>query len=627
MCGIAGVITASKNFHVASLLNEAATMQSHRGPDASSISVENDGLWEVGFAHQRLAVLDLSESGVQPMESLHGKSSIIYNGEVYNYRDIRKDLAAQKYLSSTDTEVVLNALEEKGIFAASNLFNGMWAFAWHDKANSKLFLCRDRIGIKPLYYYKNERGFYFSSEIKTILATSKDEFDLNYQAVGEYLCQALQNTSTSTMYAGIYSVAPGHYLEIDLSENEIRPIEKCYWSVSNALPYEGDDVVGDVRKIFYDSVRLRMISDVPIGVTLSGGLDSSAIAGAMKDHLGGVGNLNILSVVSPGSDLDESPFIDIMCDYLGAKAEKVTLDWSPDEAVALLRDVTWHNDTPVGSFSNVAHYLMMKKANDLGITVILSGQGADELLCGYKKYLGFYVQSLLRRMRFLKAVGTIAGFLINRSIISQFSFMEAKRYLPNFLTGSAPDISGIQLKKCYSPVALSLKPKQTIEQRQIEDLEKYSVPFLTQYEDRMSMAWSREIRLPFLDYRLIELLAHLPADEKLFKGWTKYVFRKAMQDRIPDSIVWRKDKQGFVSPQEQWLKHELKEEVCAVFSKDALIFSMGLVDREVLMDKYEHFCMQKQGKGKVWYREIFAPFALELWLQVNKQYIKSNELH
>ena len=627
MCGIAGIITASKNIDVASLLDISASVQAHRGPDASSFSLENDGLWQVGFSHQRLSILDLSELGVQPMNSCSKQSSIVYNGEVYNYSEIKKDLESQSYLSNTDTEVVLNTLEQKGIFDASNLFNGMWAFAWHDKVNSKVYLCRDRVGVKPLYYYQNDEGLYFSSEIKTILEISKDKFQLNYQVVGEYLCQALQDTSTSTMYEGIYSVAPGHYLEIDLNKNEISPIETCYWSVSDALPYKGNDVVGDLRDLFYDAVRLRMISDVPVGVTLSGGLDSSAIATAMNDHLGGSGNLNILSVVSPGSDLDESPFIDIMSDYLGTEAHKVTLDWNPVEAVSLLKKVTWHNDTPVGSFSNAAHYLMMKKANELGITVILSGQGADELLCGYKKYLGFYIQSLLRNNRFLKALLTLSGFVINRSIISQFNFMEAKRYLPSFLTGNAPDIKGHQLAKYYSPVGLSLKPTQTFEGRQIDDLERYSVPFLTHYEDRMSMAWSREIRLPFLDYRLIELLAHLPADQKLFKGWTKYVFRKAMENNLPKSIVWRKDKQGFVNPQEQWLKHELKEEVSKVFSSDALIFSMGLVDREVLMDKYDKFCMQKQGKGKIWYREIFAPFALEIWLQINVQYIKPNELH
>ena len=559
------------------------------------------------------------------MESITGCSSIVYNGEVYNFKEIREGLVTQNYVSNTDTEVVLNALEENGIFNASNLFNGMWAFAWHDRSNSKVYLCRDRVGVKPLYYYQNNDGFYFSSELKTILEISNEKFELNYQVVGEYLCQALQDTSTSTMYKGIFSVAPGHYLEIDLKSDEINVVETCYWSVSNASPYQGNNIVDEIGSLFDDAVRIRMISDVPVGITLSGGLDSSAIAASMKDQIGESDDLNVLSVVSPGSQLDESRFVDIMSDFLGSEAHKITLDWNPTDAVGLLKKVTWHNDTPLGSFSNAAHYLMMKRANELGVTVILSGQGADEVLYGYKKYLVFYIQSLLRNFRFFKAATTMASFIINRSIVSQFNFMEAKRYLPKILKGKSYDIKGSMLKKYYSPVVLSLKPKQSIEERQIDDLEKYSVPFLTHYEDRMSMAWSREIRLPFLDYRLVELLAHLPADQKLLRGWTKYVFRKAMEKRLPKTIVWRKDKQGFINPQEQWLKHELKEEVSKIFSSDALIFSMGLVDRKVLIDKYEKYCKQKQGKGRIWYREIFAPLALEIWLQINAKYIKPNE--
>ncbi len=622
MCGIAGIITTSQDVDLFEKLTLAEESQKHRGPDIQDKSVTVDGKWSIGFSHQRLSILDLSDSGIQPMVSNTGGSSIIYNGEVYNYKEVKEEVSVQKYNSNTDTEVVLNALEEFGVDAALNKFNGMWAFAWHDKLNNKLYLCRDRAGIKPLYYYTNNNTLYFSSEVKAILEASNDKFTLNNQAVGEYLFQSLQDTSNNSMYSEIQSVPAGCYLAIDLSKSELE--FKCirYWSVLKSSNYSGDDLVGHIKDLFNDSVRLRMRSDVPVGVTLSGGLDSSAIAASMKEHLGSSENLNILSAVSSNSKLDESEFIDEMAVFLKAKVHKVDMNWSSSEAIELLNKVTWYNDSPVGSFSNVAHYLLMEKAHELGITVILSGQGADELLCGYKKYLGFYVQGLLREKRWLKASRVLLGFIFNRSIVNQFSLMEAKRYLPKRFHKNDIDIRGPKLKSDFQALSPGLKVGQTMQQRQAEDLDVFSVPFLTHYEDRMSMAWSREIRLPFLDYRLMELLLNLPVEKKMYRGWTKYIFRKAMDSMLPSKINWRKDKQGFVNPQEEWLKNELKTDVLNMFSENALIFSLDLIDRESLLNKYDAFCSQSGNKASVWYRDIFAPFALEIWLQINKKHLK-----
>jgi asparagine synthase (glutamine-hydrolysing) len=285
-----------------------------------------------------------------------------------------------------------------------------------------------------------------------------------------------------------------------------------------------------------------------------------------------------------------------------------------------MRKVTWHNDSPLGSFSNVAHYLLMKKAHELGITVILSGQGADELLCGYKKYLGFYVQSLVRSRKYFQALKVLLRFSLNGSILNQFNLQEAKRYLPDSWKKKDLDIKGPALQG-YKPVSVGLQAGQSVIQRQGTDLKQFSVPYLTHYEDRMSMAWSREIRLPFLDYRLMELFISLPVNFKMTGGWTKYVFRKALEKFLPSQIVWRKDKQGFVNPQEEWLRNELKEEVLQVFSEEALIFQLGLVSREALLEKYQEFCVQNTGKGRVWYRDIFNPFALEIWLQQYKDFV------
>lgn len=624
MCGIAGVLSHSQSFDVAAYLSVAEQMQKHRGPDIQDQKIIKSGAWNLGLAHQRLSVLDLSQAGAQPMSSAGEQSCIIYNGEVYNYIELKEQLNTVDFASKTDTEVLLYALQEWGIDKALQQFNGMWAFVWFDAVKQKLYLCRDRAGVKPLYYFCKDNTLYFSSEVKTILDASKELFSINYQAVGEYLVQSLQDSEHNTFFNEIKAVPAAHYIEIDLTQPELNLNLVGYWNVLNSPAYEGNDLVGHVKTLFDDAVKIRLRSDVPVGVTLSGGLDSSSIAATMKKHLINTENLHVISAVAPDSGLDESEFIDIMADSLKVHVHKVHLKWQAEEAIELLKKTIWHNDAPVGSFSNVAHYLLMQKAHELGITVILSGQGADELLCGYKKYLGFYIQSLLRGKRMLKTIGVLLSFLANKTIISQFNLKEAKRYLPKRFRTKEIDITGTQLKNNYVPKALGLQRNQTVQQRQASDLTQYSVPFLTHYEDRMSMAWSREIRLPFLDYRLMELFINLPIKNKLSKGWTKYILRQAMDELLPKQITWRKDKQGFVNPQEEWLRNELYETVIDYFGPNALMFQLGLVDRDKLLEKYRLYCANSS-KGSVWYRDIFNPLSLEIWLQLNKKYLMPNE--
>ncbi|GAX62932.1 asparagine synthase [Candidatus Scalindua japonica] len=622
MCGISGAISNNQSF-ISEFLKKSETAQIHRGPDYQGREIVGVGDWLIGLGHQRLSILDLSESGKQPMWSASSKTVIVYNGEVYNYKELKKTSLDFTAKSSTDTEIVIQILEKFGIQTALNQFNGMWAFAWLNTDEKKLYLARDRAGIKPLYYTIQDSGIYFSSEIKGILKGIGSTFAINLEVISEYICQSLQGSTDQTFFEGINIIPAGHFAEIDLSGSDLNINLIKYWDVLDAkLSSDLSGIEARSKSLFFDAIMLRMRSDVPVGVTLSGGVDSSAISAVMKNFLAEEQQLNILSVVSPGSDHDESEFIDIMAEHLQNKVYKVQLGWNPKDTMTLMKKATWNNDSPLGSFSNVAHYLLMKKASELGITVILSGQGADELLCGYKKYLGFYLQFLLRTKKYFKVILVITGFLLNRSVITQFNFQEAKRYLPSLWHKKDIDIRGSKLKS-YHYKQLGLTGKQTMQERQADDLRKYSVPFLTHYEDRMSMAWSREIRLPFLDYRLMELFVNLPTAYKLKNGWTKYVFRKAIENILPKQITWRRDKQGFVIPQEQWLKKELKEEILKLFSEDALIFKYQIINREALLQKYVDYCQQKDHKGNVWYREIFNPMALEIWLQVNHQYIDS----
>lgn len=623
MCGIAGIYSGGE-LSVDNFERNANRFQIHRGPDFQSFRRFETGNAILSLIHQRLSILDLSSNGNQPMSSACNGYHLVYNGEIFNYKELYGELNIESLRSSSDTEVLLEIIAKFGVRDALNRFNGMWAFALYDQKNRKLILARDRFGVKPLYYFRNGKDLYFSSELKTITHSVDFRFTLNYQALGEFVQQSLQDTTESSFFNEIKSVPAGCFLEFNLDDFDQEPLLHKYW-VGLEEECEERLTPEEVYKLFDDSVRIRMRSDVPVGLTLSGGIDSSAIAAMMTKHAADRSNINVLSIVSPGSNEDESEFVDLVANHLGLNVTKIELDWDKLDIDQLISRVTWHNDAPIGSFSNLAHFLLMEEAHKLGIKVILSGQGADEVLCGYKKYVGFYSQFLYRQKKFLKLSKLLFGFFFNRSVLNQFRIAEAKRYLPRLFKLSNETLLGEELVKYYSPVKLGLKASQDIVNRQIEDIEKFSVPYLTHYEDRMSMAFSTEIRLPFLDYRFVKRLTKAPIDLKLSKGWTKYIFRRAISKSLPSKIVWRKDKMGFTMPQDKWLRSTLKPQILSYFNEEALIFKLGLINRKKLLDNYESFCSRSLFKKSIWYREIFAPFALEVWLQQNKDVIKIDE--
>lgn len=624
MSGIAGIITRKNDVNISQ--EKGCKTQVHRGPDGQSeyIDLEND--WHIGLSHQRLSTIGLAESGSQPMLYMD-KGVIIFDGELYNYLEIRKELKDEgfEFQTDSDTEVLLVSLHFYGLEKALQKFNGMWSFAWYDIENKKIYLCRDRFGIKPLQYFVENDSLFFASEIKTILEMANRKFELNEQKVGEYLSQSLIASDEETFFKRVYRLPAGSYAEIDLTASNLRDINiQYYWTLDIEEQSVGSEerLITEVQELFSDAVKLQLRGDVPIGVLLSGGIDSSAITAVMHELLGKEANINIFSAVSEDKRFDESYFIDAVATYLGRPVNKVTLDFGPEEAMELLDTVNWHNDEPVGSFSNVAHYLLMKKAHKMGIKVILSGQGADELLCGYKKYVGFYVQQLVKQKRLIKAVKVLAEFKRRGTVLNQFSIQEAKRYLPAKLKPKEINILGERIIKNYKPVSIGLGNSNSVKDRQILDVKRFSVPMISQFEDRMSMAWSQVVRLPFLDHRIVEKFVSLPIDYKLNNGWTKYIFRKAIEPILPEEVVWRKDKQGFVNPQSEWLKNELKEKVQSYFAEDSLIVKLGLVNYEAVNEKYKEYCSQKTNKGNIWYREIFVPLALESWLRQYQKYIE-----
>lgn len=618
MCGLFGAIIRNDpnaRAQLAVRAEKAQAVQAHRGPDMAAFAWVEVGDRLVLLAHQRLSILDLSEAGRQPMTSHDGRCQIVYNGEIYNYQEIAAAHGFAQMTSTSDTEVILERLSRAhNVADAFAEFNGMWALAMLNMADGTLLLSRDRAGIKPLYYTFVGDDFYFASEIKTLLALTGKKFAINKAVVARYIEQSLQDDTDETFFEGIRALPAGTYATIDLAKTPQALAPVSYWDPFAARGrWNYKNPQATFRELFADAVRLRLRSDVPVGMTLSGGLDSSLIAHAMKEQLGH-SNFTVLSAVSPGAKEDESRFVDIMAKACGLNVTKIELGWQPEDALGLMARATWCNDAPLGSFSNVAFYLLMQAAQQQGVKVILSGQGADELLCGYKKFLGFYVKHLLRSNRYIKLATTLVGFAWNGTVLKQFSLAEAKRYLAKSGGGS---VLGEALREVYKPAPIG-DIGTSLAQRQWCDYRQYSVPFLTHYEDRLSMAFAREIRLPYLDYRLVEFLLNAPDELKLNKGWTKWLMRDAFCEMLPKEIIWRKDKQGFVNPQAGWLKHELRPQVEARFADGARMYEYGLIDAKKLRARYTDYCAGKTG---IWYREIFNPLALEIWLEQYAGYL------
>ena len=609
MCGLIAYV--GTNGGGAEFVVKAAAVQAHRGRDGAGIEAFNVGAWRVTLGHQRLAILDLSEAGLQPMTSASGRFVIAFNGEVYNHEQLRRKFGLSELCSATDTEVVLEVIEKIGIERALPEFNGMWAFVLLDKAGRRLYMSRDRFGKKPLYWMEKGGELFFASEAKALIKEMGSGFRSDALVASRFLIQSLQDVDEQYWVEGIRAFPPASWAVVNLdSPSASIGAANRFWSLDETQVEEDfESFVPRLRETVRDAVLQRLRTDVPVGVALSGGLDSSIIAQLVAGRSNNVGDqVRFLSAVSPGKREDESPFIDIVARHLGVPVEKVELDQELKGGfVDLLRSVTFYNDAPLASFSNVLFYLLMKRANAIGLKVIYSGQGADEAFCGYKKYPLFELRRLLGRGQVAQAIALSAPFLANGTVFSQFSMAEAKRYRGK----SAPSILGEAARAAY--VAEPLGQFTSLSRRQVDDLTKYSVPYLTHYEDRLSMASSCEVRAPFLDYRVVEMGVRAPVSFKLRRGWTKYCLRKAFEDTLPPAITWRKDKQGFVNPQDAWLKEKLSGEVEAMIA-DPLspAFAEGLVDRDAYRALYSRY---RQGDKSIWFREVFAPFALDTWLK------------
>jgi asparagine synthase (glutamine-hydrolysing) len=617
MCGVLGCIGQWPD---TDQWTAAFWAQRFRGPDSW-------GEWHGEFAgvrvavgHQRLAIIDLTGNGAQPMAHPATGSILTFNGEIYNFLELREELesAGERFRGHSDTEVLLHALEHWGVEATLPRLNGMWAFAWVDLRGSRVVLSRDRFGEKPLHLTVGRDGVFFASDIRALLALHPISRKVDRHSLATFLRLGALDTDSQTMFKGITQVPAGSWMEFGARDIGRIPAARRFWRCpTEAAPMPMPELAERVRELFTDSVRLRLRSDVPIGLLLSGGLDSSSIAAAA--HSIGCSNLAMLSLVSNDPTVDESAYIDAVAKHLGTKVHRVKLPEDPQAIVAHLEEVVACVGAPVNSLSNVAHWLLMREARQHGMTVILSGQGGDEILCGYRKYLGFHLQHLLRTGHPVSAIASAWGFLRNGAVLRQFDRGHAARYFRAPALHRPTTRLGPLLRD--ETVAFpGLQREETIQSRQRRDLEELSVPTLTHFEDRTSMAWSREIRLPFLDHRLVELLVPTDPAQKLHAGWTKYPLRAAFAQDLPDAIVWRRDKQGFANPEKSWMRTVLRARFEEQFlQRDAQVFARGILAFEGVSDAWRRFCATPS--SGVWTRDFIQMMSLEIWLRHNARYL------
>lgn len=632
MCGILGIWNFDGKHIDLKNLQVATNIMRHRGPDDEGYFLINTRSgkkincrgndtdirlnlplidkfkheeFDVAFGFRRLAILDLSPAGHQPMLSADGRLSIIFNGEIYNYLDLRTELTNDGYSfhTATDTEVILAAYDRWGLDCLSR-FNGMWAFAIYDSHAHTLFLARDRFGVKPLYYWVSPQGFVaFASEIKAFSVLPGWKPYGNGQRIYDFLVYGILDHTDETMFCDVFQMAPGSYAHWPLRTTEMMQLAAMagnklptqQWYQLKPMPFSGNlmNAAEGFCERLTDSVRLRLRADVPVGSCLSGGLDSSSIvciANRLLREQGVEGQQKTYSACTDVARFDERLYIDKVVADTGVHA-RYTYP-SMDALFNLLPDLSWYQDEPFGSTSIFAQWCVFELATRAGVKVMLDGQGADEMLAGYHSFFGQRLAGLLKRFKLLSMfrewnlIHTKHGYSnltlarwTTRNCIPALAPLVATicgtsnkilAWLDIRRLGVEPDDFGRRWDRCGTTVQEVSNALITL----------ISVPMLLHWEDRNSMAHSIESRVPFLDYRLVEYVLGLPDEFKISEGVTKRVLREGMRNILPEEIRWRMDKVGFATPEEIWMREKNTAYFRELLS-EAISLSGGILKREV----------------------------------------------
>jgi asparagine synthase (glutamine-hydrolysing) len=622
MCGIAGLLNLSAE-PVPALgrkLAAANELLRHRGPDG-------DGAWEhprghVGFAHRRLSIIDLSPAGAQPMTD-EGGNWITYNGEIYNYVELRDELGRDGFRTSSDTEVILRAYRRWGADCVNHL-RGMFAFALWDEGRQTLFCARDRFGIKPFYYTTAGGNFYFASEVKALLPFV-GRIETDPEAFKEYLSFQFC-LSGRTLFAGVNELQPGHLLEVGPGG---AVTVRRYWEVFYNLDFDHTARYFEerLRHLLAESVRLHLRSDVPLGAYVSGGMDSSVVASLAssqsdKEFIGFTGKFSF------GEEYDESRYARALAEHCGFELREV--DITAADFIENLGRVIYHLDFPVAGPGSFPQYMVSRLASR-SRKVVLGGQGGDEIFGGYARYLIAYFEQCIKAA--IDGTMGSGNFVVTyESIIPNLTALRNyKPLLKEFwreglfepmdrryfrLINRAPELGDEvrwELLNGYSPFETlrTIFNGDNVGKESYFDLMthfdfKTLLPALLQVEDRVSMAHGVESRVPFLDHPLIEMVATIPADIKFKDGTMKRVLKDAMRSVLPASIVERKDKMGFPTPLNEWIRGEAHE-----FVRDTLT-SRAALSRELIDNRKVAEGLDGEPKFG---RKVWGLLSLELWQQ------------
>ncbi len=642
MCGIAGVVRLDVRDVDTGAFYTALSLMKHRGPDDEGMVLidSNTGKFEerggedtpqelgladihvpttlksrVVLGNRRLSIIDLTIKGHQPQKNEDHTIWVVLNGEVYNYRELKKELtkAGHEFLSDSDTEAIVHGYEQWGMELLLSRMIGMWGFALWDQSRRKLYLVRDRFGIKPLYYHLDDAQLVFSSEIKAIRVLYPAK--MNDRRIAEFLWFKPYE-SDETFFDGINQVMAAHYVELDVATKSLRT--KRYWQLSEVnASYEKTDFSEATEKfyeLFEQSIKLHMRSDVPVGTCLSGGLDSSSIVclsqkllqeGALAEKgLENTKRLKTFSSAPQEKRISEVPYIEEVVQHTDVEPHFTTPTFDDfmkdfDELVAI-------HDEPFQDPSVYMQYRVIKLAKENGVKVLLDGQGGDECLAGYQRYLHDYLKDLIREKKYFRALVNFFGTL---DLTGPFFWRYFRKRF------------GTRQRTLEEVITIDRPPERQLEyeannlaNRLRYDLLAGSIIELLKYEDTNSMAFSIESRVPFLFHPMIEYLFKLPMSTKINGRWTKYILRESMKGTLPERIRMRRGKLGFPAPSEEWAKRLIRER--AGLCIEIVTYAKDYVD----LKNFEALCRSILAKGRSEDIELFwRILVLSKWIQITSK--------
>ncbi|MDI6840328.1 MAG: asparagine synthase (glutamine-hydrolyzing) [bacterium] len=574
------------------LVKDMTKLISYRGPDDTGFYFDD----RVVLGIARLAIIDLRKN-LYPLHNETKSIHLILDGEIYNFNELKESLVklGHNFYTSTDGEVILHLYEERGASLLKEL-NGNFSFALWDSNNNRLLLAIDRFGIKPLYYCVGPDKLLFASEIKALLEDESLSNSPNDALIYDFLVTGVHDHTDETFFAGINKLMPGEYVVIERGELK----KNKYWKLE-AVDSELKNAKSTIHRffdLFEDSVRLRVTGEVKPGALLSGGLDSSSVVGMLNKFM------SPITFSSCRSDpyLDERKYIEAVTKKLCLKSNYVFPKSS--ELWGELESLIWHQDEPIRGASTWDHFSVMKLAHKNGINVLFDGTGGDELLCGYTSYFPQFLFELIKGFNMVKFIKEfIFGFdLVSLAIKERlFGKQNPKEFLSKDFISKFDGREGQILLDLF-PASLQAKSYYAVT--------KYSLVFLLKETGRNSSAFGIEARLPFLDHRLVEYVFSLPISYKMRDGWSKWLLRKSMRDILPESVLNRRRKVGFGTPEARWTR-ELSNEIESLFSSTKFK-SRPYWDAERVLLNFKRFCKGKRMQPDFFWRVL----SLEIWLRV-----------